>query len=123
MLLVDDFTRYMWLVLLQNKDEALSAFKKIKAAVEMEADLKIKAFRTDRGGEFTSKEFTKFCEDMGVKRFLTAPYSPQQNGVVERRNQTVIAMTRSLLKSSKVPSKYWGEAVTTSVYILNRAPT
>ena len=79
MLRVNDLTRYMWLVLLKSKDEALSGFKKIKAVAEMEADLKMKALLTDRGGEFTSKEFTKFCEDLGVKRFLIAPYSLQQN--------------------------------------------
>lgn len=76
MLLVDDLTQYMWFVLIKSKDEALSGFKKIKVAAVMEADLKMKALRTDCGSEFTSKEFAKFCEDLGVKWFLTTPYSP-----------------------------------------------
>jgi hypothetical protein len=59
----------------------------------------------------------------GIKRFITAPYSPQQNRVVERRNQTVVAMARSFLKSKNMPNMFWGEAVTTAVYLLNRAPT
>ncbi|KAL6311032.1 hypothetical protein AAG906_015921 [Vitis piasezkii] len=109
LLLVDDCTRFMWQVLIRNKDEAFEAFKKTKASTEMEKNSKLKAFRTDRGGEFTSNEFKTYCELLGIKRYLTAPYSPQQNGVVERRNQTVVGMARS--------------SVSTAIYLLNRAPT
>ena len=123
LLLVDDCTRFMWQVLIRSKDEAFEAFKKVKAAAEMEKNSKLKALRTDSGGEFTSNEFKQYCELMGIKRYLTAPYSPQQNGVVERRNQTVVGMARSLLKSMEVPGKFWGEEVSTAVYLLNRAPT
>lgn len=123
LLLVDDFSRFMWVSMLKSKDEAFSAFKKFKRSVEVEKEKKLKAFRTDRGGEFTSTAFKDMCEAEGVKRFLTAPYSPQQNGVVERRNQTILEMVRSMMKSKKMPGKYWGEAVQTAVYILNRAPT
>lgn len=113
----------MWLVLIKSKDQAFSAFKKIKAASELQVDKRLKILRTDRGGEFTSAEFNAFCENEGIERQLTAPYSPQQNGVVERRNQTVVAMARSLLKSQGMPGLFWGEAVTTAVYLLNRSPT
>jgi transposase InsO family protein len=123
LLIVDDFSRYMWIVLIRSKDEAFEAFLKVKAATEMELKLQVRSLRTDRGGEFTSREFNDYCEEKGIKRFLTAPYSPQQNGVVERRNQTVVAMARSLLKSKNLPNSFWGEAVTTAVYLLNRAPT
>jgi transposase InsO family protein len=78
--------------------------------------------RTDRGGEFTSKEFSDYCTGDGIKWQLTAPYSPQQNGVVERRNGTVMATTRSLLKAKNLPSWFWGEAIITVVYLLNRVP-
>ena len=61
----------MPLALLKSKDKALNSFRKIKAAAEIEADLKMKVLRTDHDGEFTSKEFAKFCEDLGLKRFLT----------------------------------------------------
>lgn len=89
----------------------------------MEINGKLKALRTDRGGEFRSKEFTDFYESHGIKHFVTALYSPQQNGVVERRNQMVVAMARSLLKSKNVSGMFWGEVVTTTVYLLNRAPS
>lgn len=90
---------------------------------ENESGKRIKVFRTDRGGEFISKDFVEYCENAGIKRHLTAPYSPQQNGVVERRNRTVVAMARSILKAMKVPSEFWGEAARHSVYLLNRLPT
>ena len=80
-------------------------------------------FRTDRGGEFCSNEFNKFCDDTGIQRHYIAPYSPQQNGVVERRNRTVVAMGRSMLKERQVPSKMWGEEIRHTVYVLNRMPT
>nr|GFA00115.1 retrovirus-related Pol polyprotein from transposon TNT 1-94 [Tanacetum cinerariifolium] len=76
--------------------------------------------RSDRGGEFLSKEFNKFCEDNGIQRFLTAPYSPQQNRVVERKNRTILYMVRSMLKTKKMPNEFWAEAVDCAVYLLNR---
>ena len=82
-MLIDDYTRYMWTVLLKEKSEALEKFKIFKTIVEKETKAGIKTFRTDRGGEFVSHEFQVFCDKEGIKRHLTAPYSPQQNGVVE----------------------------------------
>jgi transposase InsO family protein len=123
LLLVDDFSRFMWIVLIRTKDEAFEAFLKVKAATEMELQLQVRSLCTNRGGEFISREFSAYCEEKGIKRFITAPYSPQPNGVVERRNQTVVAMARSLLKSKNLPNMFWGEAVTTAVYLLNRALT
>ncbi|KAD5508650.1 hypothetical protein E3N88_16353 [Mikania micrantha] len=122
-LLVDDYSRYMWVYLLKSKDEAFLNFKKFKATVEKENEHKVGTLRTDRGGEFGSKEFFQFCEDHGIKRQLTAPYTPQQNGVVERRNRTIMEVTRSFLKTMEVPETLWGEAVRHAVYILNRVST
>ena len=123
LLLVDDLTRFMWLALLSMKDEAAAAIIRLQAGAESESSCKLRTLRTDRGGEFTSGSFTAYCAELGMERHLTAPYSPQQNGVVERRNQTIVGMARSLLKAKKVPGEFWGEAVTTAVFILNRSPT
>ncbi|GJW65352.1 zinc finger, CCHC-type containing protein [Tanacetum coccineum] len=70
-----------------------------------------------------SNEFTKYCKENGIARQLTAPYSPQQNGVVERRNRTVLSTTRSMMKAMKLPLNFWAEAVRHAIYILNRVPT
>ncbi|KAG6504844.1 hypothetical protein ZIOFF_037192 [Zingiber officinale] len=77
----------------------------------------------DRGDKFPSTEFTQFCENEGIKRHLTAPYTPQQNGVVERRNRIVMAMARSLLKGTHMQARFWGETVRHAVYLLNHLPT
>jgi transposase InsO family protein len=74
----------MWIELLATKAEAFVYFKKIIAAAELESGQRLKAFRTDRGGEFNSTAFVTFCNDRGVKHNTTTPYTPQQNGVVER---------------------------------------
>lgn len=112
----------MWTYLLKTKDEAFEAFKKFKQQVET-AEIRIKSFHTDRGGEFCSQQFISYCEQSGIYRQFTAPYTPQQNGVVERRNRTIVAMVRSMLKTMNLPSFLWGEALRHSVYILNRLPT
>ena len=79
--------------------------------------------RSDRGGEFLSNEFKAFCAENGIQRQLTAPYTPQQNGVLERKNRTIVEMARSLLKGKELPNYFWAEAVATSVYLLNLSPT
>jgi transposase InsO family protein len=86
---------------------------------------KIKTFRTDRGGEFTSHEFNRFCESEGIIRHLTAPYTPQQNGVVERRNRTLLEMIRSIMKARQVPNYMGGggEAMRHSTDVINKTPT
>ncbi|CAO2147884.1 unnamed protein product [Urochloa humidicola] len=113
----------MWLSLLTSKDQATKAIKNFKARVEVETGKKIKVLRTDRGGEFTLVEFGEYCAGEGLERHLTAPYSLQQNGVVERRNQTIVGMARCMLKAMKMPVAFWGEVVSTAVFILNRSPT
>lgn len=122
LLLVDYFSRVMWVYMLSSKDEAFDAFKRFRVAVEKESEKNIKVLRSDRGGEFVSKQFDDYCKSAGITRHLTAPYSPQQNGVVERRNRTIVAMARSFLKERQVPADLWGEAVRHSVYVLNRLP-
>jgi transposase InsO family protein len=107
-LLVDDVSRYMWLVLLATKDEALSAFTAFQARAEVEAGRKIGMLHMDRGGEFTARSFIEHCSKQGVQRHLTAPYTPKQNGVVERRNQSVLGMARSMLKAMSMPSYFGG---------------
>ncbi|XP_042396841.1 uncharacterized protein LOC121986987 [Zingiber officinale] len=108
---------------LAAKKDVFQAFKKFKSVTENTTEYKIKTLRIDRGGEFLSTEFTRFCENEGIERHLTAPYTPQQNGVVERHNRTVMAMARSLLKGTHMPARFWGEAVRHTVYLLNRLPT
>lgn len=123
LLVVDDCSRFMWLEVMRTKDEALKFFKKIKALADNRLNLKLKAFRIDRGGEFNSCEFSTYCKELGIMRYTTVSYSPQQNDVVERQNQSMMEMARNMLKRMGVPSIFWGEAVKTAVHVLNRSPT
>lgn len=82
LLLVDDFNRMMWVYMLKTNNEAPKMLKKFKAQVEKATDKQVRIFRTDRGGEFCSHEFAAYCEDNGIERHYTAPYSPQQNGLL-----------------------------------------
>ena len=108
---------------LKEKSEAYHHFKVFKSLAESKCGEKFKCFRTDRGGEFNSEDFGNFCDMNGIKRHLTAPYSPQQNGVVERKNRTIISCIRSILKEKKFPLELWAEVVNTCVYVLNRSYT
>ncbi|XP_076911757.1 uncharacterized protein LOC143569828 [Bidens hawaiensis] len=110
-------------LIMKNKDDAFEWLQRFKVHVEKESPYVVKTLRTDRGGEFYSNQFNEFCQQEGIKRQLTAPYTPQQNGVVERRNRTILGMTISLLKTMNVPDVFWGEAVRHSVYLLNRITT
>ncbi|CAL8131459.1 unnamed protein product [Prunus armeniaca] len=90
---------------------------------ELQSGHKVKCLRSDRGGKFLSSEFIKFCEDHGIQRQLTMAYTPQQNGVVERKNRTVVEMAKSMLHENEIPYFLWAKAVHTVVCILNRCPT
>ncbi|GKU96956.1 hypothetical protein SLEP1_g10137 [Rubroshorea leprosula] len=103
-----------------TKLEALAAFKNFKVLAENEVGRSIKVLWIDHGGEFNSKEFADFCEFNDIKRQLTVAYTPQQNGVYEKRNRTIMNMVRSLMSKSSLPKEFWPEAVNWSVHILNR---
>ena len=129
---IDDFTRYMYLYLLNDKSEALDAFKVYKAEVEKQSGLSIKIVRSDRGGEYYGRftdqgqrpgPFAKFLEENGIVAQYTTPSTPQQNGVAERRNRTLMDMVRSMTSVSNLPPNMWSEALKTAVYILNRVPS
>lgn len=121
--LVDDCLRYMWMILVKEKTEAFEKFKHFKMQVEQEIRAGIRTLRTDRGGEFLSHEFQSYCDKYGITRHLTAPYSSQQNGVVERRNRTLLEMTRSILKHMSMQNYLLGETIRHATYVINRVAT
>ncbi|BBG96571.1 transposable element gene [Prunus dulcis] len=123
LLFTDDCTRMSWVYFIRNKSSAMECFRKFKAMTELQSGYKIKGLRSDRGGEFLSSEFNSFCAEVGIQRQLTMAYSPQQNGVAERKNRTVVEMAKSMLHEKSIPYEFWAEAVNTAVYLLNRCPT
>jgi transposase InsO family protein len=123
LLFVDDFSRKMWVYFLKLKFDVFKEFQNFKALVENESGCHITSLRSDNRGEFCSKEFNNFCAKHGIKRQYTTPYTPQQNGVVERRDRTITEMSRCMLQNRCVPNRFWAETVFTTVYLLNRSPT
>jgi hypothetical protein len=120
MLLVDDYTRMTAVFFLKNKLEAFENFKIYKEMVENEMDSKIKCLISDNGGEFTLKELMEYCSNHGIKRQFSVARTPQQNGVVERKNRTVQEMARTMLMDSKLTDIFWTQGMHTIVHIQNR---
>jgi transposase InsO family protein len=94
-LFIDDHSQKTWIYFLKNKDGVLAKFQEFKAQVENLTGRKIKVLRSDNGGEYTSKDFSNLCIEAGIKREFTVPYNPQQNGVAERKNRTIIEGNQS----------------------------
>jgi transposase InsO family protein len=109
-LLIDDVSRYMWLTLLSTEDEAMTVFKEFQVRTEAEVGRKLDTLCTNRDGEFMRHDFLKHCINNGIQRHFTAPHSPEQNGVVERRNQSIMGMARSMMKGMSVPGWLWGRS-------------
>lgn len=119
----DDYSHMVWVYFLRLKSDTFATFKKFKNLVETQTGKKIKKIRSDRGGEFKSEQFTRLLEENGIERQFTVAYSPQQNGVAERRNRTLMDMARSMLKDKGMPDEFWAEATFTAAYLQNRLPT
>ncbi|KAH9780110.1 hypothetical protein KPL71_007953 [Citrus sinensis] len=119
----DDYSRYDYVYLMHHKSEALEKFKEYKAETEKQLDKNIKKLRSDRGGEFLSGDFKEYLVENEIISQLTAPGTPQQNGVAERRNRTLLGMVRSMLSYSLLPISFWGLALETAVYLLNLVPS
>ncbi|WCJ29450.1 Retrovirus-related Pol polyprotein from transposon TNT 1-94 [Euphorbia peplus] len=120
---IDDCTMYGQIYLMAHKSEALGCFRKFMNLVENQLDRKIKVLRTDRGREYLSEEFKTLCDERGIEHQLSIPYTPQQNGVAERRNRTLLDMVRSMMAQASLPISYWGDVLLTATYVLNRVPS
>ena len=99
MTFIDDCTRFCYVYLLKLKDEALHYFKIYKAEVENQLERKVKRLRSDRGGEYFSSEFFEFCVEHGIIHERTPPYSPQTNGIAERKKRTLTELVNAMLES------------------------
>ena len=118
-----DFSTKTWVCFFIEKSEAFAVFKNFKNHVEKETNSFIKASRTDQGGEFTSEEFTNFCDVNDIQRQLTVVYMPLQNGVAKQKNRTIMNMVRSMISKKKIQKSFWPEAINWTVHVLNRSPT
>ncbi|GJT63110.1 putative RNA-directed DNA polymerase [Tanacetum coccineum] len=119
----DDYSRYGYVYLLKHKHEVFETFKVFKNEVENQLGKTIKAIRSDRGGEYISQEFKDYLKAYGIVQQLTPPYTPQHNGVSERRNRTLLNMVRSMMSLTTLPLSFWDYALESAARILNMVPT
>ena len=120
---LDDHTRHVWVCIIKNKSEVFQRFREWKAQVERSSGKKIKIFRSDNGGEYICSEFATYLTQEGIKHEFTTPHTPQQNGAAERLNHTLIEGVRTMLADSKLPHRFWAEALSTCVHLRNHSPT
>ncbi|KAJ9543955.1 hypothetical protein OSB04_023662 [Centaurea solstitialis] len=120
LVIIDDYSRFTWVFFLRTKDETSGLIKPFVKRVENQLNLRVKVIRSDNGTEFKNADLNSFCEEKGIERQFSAPRTPQQNGVAERRNRTLIEAARTMLADSKLPINFWAEAVNTACYVQNR---
>lgn len=119
-LFVDDYSRMAFIYFIENKNEALKCFKEYKAVAENQLQKKIKILRSDNGLEFCNKEFDLFLNKSGILHQRSNPYTPEQNGLCERFNRTVVEKARCMLSDANLSKEFWAEASSTAVYLQNR---
>jgi transposase InsO family protein len=113
LVMVDDFSRYTWVFFLHDKSEVASIFKKFAKKAQNEFDYKIKKIRSDNGKEFDNTNIHEYYDEIGIKHEVFATYTPQQNGVVERKNRTLITLAITMIDEYDTPERFWAEAVNT----------
>ena len=119
----DDLSRYGYIHLMNHKSETFEKFKEFQSEVENHRNKKIKFLRCVRGGEYLSYEFGLHLKQCGIVSQLMPPGTPQRNGVSKRRNHTLLYMVRSMMSLTDLPLSFWGYALETTAFTLNRAPS
>ena len=118
--IVDDFSRFTWVFLLRDKGETQGILKKVSRRAQNKFEVKIKKVRSDNGIEFRNTNIEAFLDEEGIKHEFSVPYTPQQNGVVERKNRTLIEAIIAMLDEYKISEKdYWAKAINTSCHVIN----
>nr|GEY85117.1 hypothetical protein [Tanacetum cinerariifolium] len=120
LVITDDYSRFTWVFFLATKDETSPILKTFITGLENQLSLKVKVIRSDNGTEFKNHELNQFCGLKGIKREFSVPRTPQQNGIAERKNRTLIEAARTMLADSLLPIPFWAEAVNTACYVHNR---
>lgn len=123
LIFIDDHTRMTFVYFLKAKNQVFKYFKEFKVLVENQQNKKIKIFRTDNGLEFCNAEFDNFLAEAGIVHQKTNIYTPEQNGVSERSNRTLVERARCMLFDAGLEKMFWAEAINTAVYLKNRSPT
>ncbi|GJZ14276.1 putative ribonuclease H-like domain-containing protein [Tanacetum coccineum] len=120
LVITDDCTRFSWVFFLASKDETSGILQNFIRQIENQLNHRVKIIRSDNGTEFKNRDMLEFCGNKGIKQEYSNARTPQQNGVAERMNRTLIEAARTMLADSLLPTTFWAEAVSTACYVLNR---
>ena len=123
MSIINDFSRKVWVYVLRTKDQVFGRFKEWKALVENQTEKKLKVLRTDNGLEYYNKMFDEFCSREGIVRHITVRLTPQQNGLAERMNRTLMEKVRCMMIQSELPKGLWVETLLTTCMLVNLSPS
>ena len=123
LVVTDDYSRFSWVSFMEHKSQTFDHLKILIPKLESLYKLKIRRIRSDNGGEFKNKQMEDFCQENVIHHEFSAPYTPQQNGVAERKNRTLIEAARTMLVDSRLPVHFWSEAVNHACYTMNRVLT
>jgi hypothetical protein len=118
-----NFSMNTWIYFLRNKSEVFDMFKELKVLVENQIEKIIKVLRIVNDRDFCSNEFEEFCKKCSIERHKNTPYTPQQNGVLERMNKTLMEKSRCILSGSRLGQEFWAEAVGTTCFLVNKSPS
>ncbi|GJS18857.1 retrovirus-related pol polyprotein from transposon TNT 1-94 [Tanacetum coccineum] len=121
LVIVDDYSRYTWTLFLRSKDETPEVLKDFLTMIQRNLQAPVISIKTDRGTEFLNKTLHVFFKEEGIKHQTSTPRTPEQNGVVERRNHTPVVAARTMLSASKLPLFFWAKAIATACYTQNRS--
>lgn len=120
---IDDFSRMVFIYFMKDKLNVLEIFKDFKSKVENQLNDKIKAIRTDNGKEYCNSNFENYLINCGIVHQTSTPYTPQQNGLAERMNRTLVEKARCMMFYAKASKPIWAEAIATAAYLVNRSPS
>jgi len=119
LVIVDDYSRFTWTFFIATKDESYHVFKRFVKVVQNEKNCSISSIKSDLGRGFQNKKFDRFCSKLGIEHNFSAPRTPQQNGVVERKNRSLEELARTMLNETELPKYFWADVVSTAYYVLN----
>ncbi|KAJ0872693.1 putative RNA-directed DNA polymerase [Helianthus annuus] len=121
--IVDDYSRAVWVCLMKDKTEVFVNIRHFVNILKTQFKQTVKCFRSDNGSEFVNNQMSQFCSQLGIVHQTSCAYTPQQNGIVERKHRHLLNVTRALLFQSNLPVRFWHECVLTAAYLINRTPS
>ena len=120
---IDDCTRMTWVYLMKSKGQVNSLFQQFHRMIKTQYNAQVQVLRSDNGGEYKSSELRQYLDTHGIIHQTTCPNTPQQNRVAERKNRHLLEVVRASLLEAHMPTSYWGEALTSAIYLINRVPS